>query len=524
MNNPYKALIWEQNRVAAVASGACLLTTVLLLFWLKMPPMGGSTQELAIGLIVLSLLGTGLVLLLRNDPEGHLITTFERRLARLPVATFGLVAIPLLARVVYLVMCCVVLYALYALLYGARMPAEALLLPVLGYLIAQAYTWSRRTLTGLEYVLPLALFLLPALMSFTMTLGERTYLESAQYLLSSAARPISFVVLSAGCVVLAFAGVYLERRDARVGLPTLREMLEWFAAREAAPAAPFASSEAAQLWYERRRSLRLLPVLSLVIFLALYLIALTLSLPAALANALPRTLPAFAFAITAAPASLAGIYAGSRYDLLRPQTSRNIARAKLLVTAEAICSTSALMAVCAVLAFVILAPAMMRLLLDARAVGEITTAGITVILFGPILCAALASWFLMSCRHVPMLTGAIILGAIFLFIVFAGLHAADAYSRHTYNFATSATQTVLIFGILLIPVYFSIRALKNGLCSWRGIALCLAAWIGLALFLWLCGSDIAPPAWSFLLCMALAGLLAASPLSLPVEVQRRRHS
>jgi hypothetical protein len=333
MKNKYQALFWEQNRVAAPAVGMCLLMGGLVMTVTAFGMRGG--EDFAALLALATIVGGAAVLLLRNNHEGHLVSDFERRTARLPMHTASIVVIPLVVRLAYLLLLSVLVHALYRLLFGRPVHfvlnsegsfLALFLLPITFYLAAQAMAWSRKTVTGQNYLYPVLLALLPLAWLYLDHFdrpAHRTYLNAAERAVTTLLQPGYQMLFAAFFFGLAFAGVYLERRDTRVGLPTPGEIWEWLLTRGEAPATPFPSPADAQLWYERKRALLALPLLSGLLLAMLLLLVAVLPLPFGAAG-LPRWMPAVALALAALPAALRTLWARSQFTLLRPQESTNI--------------------------------------------------------------------------------------------------------------------------------------------------------------------------------------------------------
>jgi len=557
----YQALIWEQNRVAVPAAGMCLLMGMMVLGVFRLVFGMDHADNLPVTIYLFAALGTGAVLLLRNDPEGHLVTAFERRLARLPLKTPALVAAPLLIRLFYLALTCALLGLAYWGLFGSALSLNLLLLPITVFLLLQAYVWARHVVTGLEYILPLALLLAPIVVAMLGLAVDFYYvvthvfgLQAAQvqgngsmmihaeegwhvglwywstvwWMLQGLGHP---AVLAAVAVVaggVAFAGVSLERRDRRVGLPALAEIWEWLGSRVEAPQEGFDSPLAAQLWYERKRSLLLLPVVTVFLCVAILLLAASLPSPPMGWGSLWRYLPALAMLLAALPAGLAGMWPRSGYALLRPQAAVDIARARMLVIAETLLSTAALVALLTIAAAA-LRPALFRLLWDAYLHGEIRLLEMVAVFLAPALLAALGAvvaWPLMGVRRVAAACGVFVLAAVLLqgvllFLITEGTIAHPG-ERDLQKYAAYVSLGLLGLALFGMTIERWVRAVQMRIYPTRTFFACAGAWLGIAVFLWLLGPSTGFPVATFLICVVLAGLLVLPVLSIPIEVHRRR--
>lgn len=534
MKNKYQALFWEQNRVAAPAVGMCLLTGALVMLLTAYPMRD---KDFGFGALLLTLLGGIGVLLLRNNHEAHLVAAFERRLARLPMHTSAIVTIPLLVRLAYLVVLSLALHGVYYVLYGEPIrfvihnepaPLAFFMLPLTLYLAAQAVAWSGRTITGGSYFVPLLILLapLPVLFLGDWPQQDQHYLTAMERTLTMLLYPSAQAVLCAIFYGLAFAGVYLERRDARVGLPTLRELWEWLMSRDDSPRTGFASQAEAQLWYERKRAVLALPLLSLV-FLALLLClryvfpGVAVRVPtesniSALFSTYTRWSPAIALVLAALPASLRTLWARSQFTLLRPQTSMNIARAKMLIAAESILTAVAILALCTVI--ITLNDSFAKVLLESYRHSEISLFNVLAVLFGPLFCAALVAWTLMASPRLVKLMALTLAGYIALTVILLGM--TRKHEDELGYLAMALAAVVLI----CIPIALYLIAVRSNMFTRVGYLAPMAIWAVLGLFLWTLGPPAGPTLLTLLVALVPAGLAIAPFLSLPVEIQSKRHT
>ncbi|MBI2431800.1 MAG: hypothetical protein HYV26_02905 [Candidatus Hydrogenedentes bacterium] len=521
MSSKYRALIWEQNVVAAKAAGMCLLMGLLV----QVTMLGTRDFDMAAGMVTLTAIGTAIVLLLRQDIEGHLASTFERRLARLPLGTFGLVTIPLVTRLLYLSVVCVVLALANHLLHGEGLTANNVLLPLECYLIAQAYTWSRRSITGGEYLIPLTLV---AALLFLITTGiARKGLLDAVEILTTVVLPSAFVVIAAGCYGLAMLGVHLERRDARVGLPTVPEIWEWAVTRRAAPAKTFDAALTAQLWYERKRTFWLLPAFTVLTFLLLAFVAPAFPDLRENRDGLAQYLPYVALSLGAALTGAFSMRWRSGYAANRPIDSKMLAQVQFLVTAESLLTTLAGAAICSILGLflfgnlgvhLLLVPdveSSRNLLLTSYANEEVGLLEMAGILLGPALIFAPIAWALLLSRQLLLVLTVVGGTGTLLAVLFSvAQESSDEAMGFFYWPLTLA---------LLLPPLLHYRTAWDTRCVGRTTVVVLALiHIALAFALFMLGANTADPELALLFAVALAGLVVDPFLSLPLEIARHR--
>ena len=520
MKNKYQALFWEQNRVAASAVGACVLGGMFVLFTMWMSPGSLREDPFAKTFAVVTILGAGVVLLLRQDPEGHLVTAFERRLARLPLQTFALVSIPLIVRLGYLLAASVVVHGLLYLLFDHVVSSALFLAPLVAYLAAQAFTWSQRTISGLDYALPAFLLALPAWFWQQFDWPERgghPYLQGATWMLEFVMQPAPLLALGAGCFGWALIGVSLERRDLRVGLPTLQELWEWVTSRDEAPETPFASAEQAQLWYDRRRMLLAMPAMSLLLLAGLVVALDMVWFSEDLGRGYLRWLPGIALFLSAPLSGLPNLLARSQYGFFRPQTSLSIAHARLIILAESLFTAFTVLALATAAILYFFAPSYTGLLVDSHRHGSVPWLTLLTIVLAPLFCGGLGAWLFLGSQWTIGIIGAILgtVGVLMLFL--AGM---------SFRIHDDVMSLMIVIGgavLLLFPIVQWVVAWRLRVLSAGGLRLAVGVWIGLALLLWAISPTVAQPAAGFLFSLTFTGLLVAPVLSLPLEIHRKRH-
>ena len=540
MNTKLQALLWEQNAVAGRVAGMWLLTGTCMLAYVSFDPYRKDFFEV-VAMYCVATLGTATVLILRNDAVGHLVTSFERRLTRLPLNTFALVAVPLGIRFFYLCVVCGLLGLVAGVLNGEMLSLPILLLPLYLYLIAQAFAWSRRSLVLVNYLVPLLVILSPAII--TLDFGGPHDLEAV---LQSPWISLSLLFTVAGIsFTLCLAGVTLERRDQRIGFGWLIALSERIQERRVRPDIIFRSPMEALLWYERQRVIWLLPVFTGLAFLVLTFLVLTIGatnlnlnvskfiLVPGSRKAFPELslfaqyLPLIALALGAIPAGLLGFWPKSELNMLRPAESQQLACAKLLVFGESLLVTLGGVGLLSLGGFLMFGRAEIQLLGDSYAAGYANLAEILNSLLIPCVTFTVAAWVLLVGRRVlvyAVIACSVSVPILIYYAEFWGSRNGDVITIHTFVLAVLVAAPC----ILLIQARWS-QSVKP-----RVIAGSAVLWIGLSLLLVMTAfgfhiermpnimTDEAFLTQGYLWCVFFAGLFATTFVAVPMDLVKRR--
>ena len=520
MRSAYRALIWEQSRVAGVIAAWCTVAGagVIGVLWLQLA-LDSINRDLAIDfswfVYLMTAGGAAVCLVLRFDANGNLVDGFEQRLKRLPVRTVPLATVPFLARFIAIAAMSVALMLLIVALYKAP-PAHALLLvPLELFCVAVMVSWSRRAITGWEYLLFLAV-LLPAFIGLLHPAAEG-YFATAIALFEGAAHPLVFPVVLAVAYAVSVLGVSMERREARVGLPTAREVSVWIAGRGPRVEQRFDSPRAAQVWYEYRRAGRLLPVFTLLHIVGIVPIAMVAAAPHEQLGFALQAAPLFALVLAALPAGLIGLRARSRYMLHRPIETEHIARAKLLVAVRSLLAAVPLVLAFSVLGFFAANTPEGATILRALAEGGLGLFGFLTLFAGPVVLAAALAWVLLWTG--TWLTGLQLLSfvigpATLLFLEVWGIDVTDGPG---VGFYWSGVVTVL----LMTAVGLSWAKWGRGI-RLSHIGFMLVLWAGVTGYFVLLG-PIGDAPVPILVQALLPGALIAMPVvGVPAAIHGRR--
>ena len=159
MKSPFRALLWEQSRVAGVLSlWLILLSVPLFLILLVQNKIMPYRENLFLVGAALLFLGYGMCIIYRLDAEGHLTGAFEQRLTRLPVKTLMLVLSTLCIRFAFLFLTGCAFSFLAFLFGGAEIPLPIFIGILEVYLLYQTVDWTRKYIRGAGWI-PLLLLL-----------------------------------------------------------------------------------------------------------------------------------------------------------------------------------------------------------------------------------------------------------------------------------------------------------------------------------------------------------------------------
>jgi hypothetical protein len=481
-----RTLIWEQWRVAGITAlwMFCFSAPLMLLMWALFHLSAIHRYDavnISMAVCVYATLTSAMVFMLRFDTAGHLTASFDQRLSRLPVRTWPLVSVPFVTRLAYLGLLLFSLVLLHWVLFGEWAETLWVLLPFTCYAIAQAYAWSRRAITGLDYLLPLALFLAP-LVIFRLHLTQLGYLDGFVILARAMASPALFPFVLLGAFSVGLLGVHWDRRDIRRGLPTLADVLDVLRGQRMPRARDLESPLAALVWYEGRRAGgRMLAAYAVVTAVAAIIVV---NIPALedQASLFAQFLPLVALPIAALIHSVTALWSKSNHAMLRPVDTRTLAHAKLIATARALTWTTLLAVVLSLAAYYVTARnAEFLLIAQAFDGGEISLPEITAMLLGPCLIAFAAAW---ACSAF----GTGLTGALAFFTVIGTVLASYAL---TSGAGLLSQGTAIYFAVVLIPCVLVavslVQATRKQLISRAAAAALVILWLGIAGYLFAIG-------------------------------------
>jgi hypothetical protein len=517
MNSRVRALVWEELRVGGPIVGLILTVGVLLLAYMRAggvlathgtwPELAGYCLTVVVGAPLLcSLL---LVLNIRNS--GHMGGGFSRRILRMPVDTRAAVTVPLLIRLGWIVALSLTLFAVCRLLYHEGPGWRGVLVLAGVYLLVQLLDWTRAVAAG--SVLALALAVAALVVQYT---GNWVLLPDFVAGVSRTSAPL--FLAGFGCVAgLSYAASLAVVRWTRLGKridpstgATLADVVGW---QGSYGEGVFSSPQAAQFWYEMRKTRLLLPK-SAFLFWLLGTVGYWLytflehygpneiwpSTIEVLANPIvTEALPLAALLCAALLWRMQTSWTGWResrqsvtgWAARHPVTKAQSARARLAVAglnlAVALGMASALYMTAFLLADEAAVP---RLLGDAWSMGATSPREVAALLLGPVLLAGLLAWIVM---HLPAAMAGLAAAVPPVAMSYGYVERYFRYPRgtiiHGYNpLISRGTEEYLWALVLSFPVILFLASLVTVLClGWvrrRSALFCLAAWAGLALALY----------------------------------------
>ncbi|MFP4502009.1 MAG: hypothetical protein ACLFTT_13485 [Candidatus Hydrogenedentota bacterium] len=496
MKSSTSALIWEQWRLAGVTAltlfGVAMPLMVILsgvlpnYYWSVTDARWLSPIDAKLfchATFLATALGAAVLFMLRFDGAGHLRASFDKRLARLPVKTLPLATIPFLTRLAFLTVLILALGGLYTLLLWEPLDLFSLLFPLVLYSIAQAYAWSRKAVTGLDYLLPLVVILTPLLILLFRSYATG-YLGALAAFVTLLASPYLTPPLVAAAFGVALLGVHWERQDIRRGLPTVSEIRDFATGRFSISARHTASPLAAMVWYESRRMGARMPLVYLALVVLGFVI--TLSIPGVReeASLVAQFIPLLALPIAALVGGAPSLWSKSRYALLRPVETRTIAQAKIIAAVRVLTGTTLLATALSLVGFYIAARnAELVLIQQAYAAGEIAMVEIAGMLLGPCLLAFAVAWVAcgLGTRVMGLLVGGSVGGALgvgAMRILVSGSHAPMLLIYLSFI----VLLCLLLPSLLLYAM--RLRALRPA-----ASVLLVALWLGVAAFTYMVGPD-----------------------------------
>lgn len=541
MNPKYRALIWEQSRLAGVVAlwwfGVCLCLEGfmwLLVYGNKLSP--AAAREIAALPALFGSAATGLLLLFRFDVVGNLVMGTDPRLYRLPIETFPLMVTTLICRALGLTFVTVGLIAGYNLLLDGELPLIHTLWIVELYLVVQALSWSNKSIPWARY----GLFFL-AVAGIAIAVSILRAVESSREVLAGFAEAIGRILMfpplavavTAGALTLTVFGVHWDRHAERRGPRTPGELWEHLAERRKGRTKPFRSALDAQIWYERQRFGKILPGVS-----ALILFVLAVAVIAVFLTPGQETGPAQAFRHTwllpPVALMLGSIIAGAKaggsvfqhrfskppYPMLRPITSAGLGQAKLSASFDSLCLTLAAVLVISAAAFLAFNEILTELVKEALAKDELTLGELIPMIGRPLILVLVAAWALMwvsSRVHVVFLLGLVGIAGLFLLSELGALPGVKE---------DDLDRLLSLFGILfpiLSLASLGRYAIHNRVLSGKVVAGIGLLWVVLSVAFMTADPGFAYSSWFLCISLALVAWALMPFLLAPLTIHHQRH-
>jgi len=421
MNFSCRKLLWEQWRTAGVLSVYISGIVLLLLFGLKSAVLNGQLHVMDLGYGTLSyafygLLVLAMALLVRQDGHGHLAMDFEPRLLHFPVYIGPVVVIVFAARLFFLVVSAAVIFGAMFILFGQTPPVTAFSAAIHLYLGVQAFSWSRKSITGLIYSVPTVLLLCAGLAAL-WGVGVNRMVGIAGDCMRCFTHPLSLTVVFPLCAAFACFSVFLRRCDIRFGPPPVSSFFRWLSEFRAARARTFTSAFDAQLWFEQRRFGRLLPGLTLVFTLAFGLLFTLAPQTAFDIQSRYALAPFFGLMAAALICGRIGLRPRSRFAFHQAQTTTHLSLAILCIQLRAMFLCFLLVSGLAFLGL-LLSGHDGFLLLRMLKEGDLDWIGAAALMLRPAIAFTLIAWVMLWISTLPMLLPVLTtLGVFWVFLL-----------------------------------------------------------------------------------------------------------
>ncbi len=261
--NKLTALAWEQWRQARLVIGLCLGLTLLTdtLVWLSFRQTDDWQDAAELACVIALILMEGIVLtVLWGSANPHDVQPgFQRRLYRLPLASWKLVTILGVARLLLVTTACGLILGMHNLFWSnnADLPFAVLLPVVLIYVLLQGISWSFGT-CGWKSVIAAVL----AIIYVTSTFEDQ--LEAFPLQMGAAAIVLLYL--------LSLIGIRLDRRGTWQTIAGWRQIVANIAGTTiSASRLNFTTPEKAQFWFEWRRRGRVFLAIAILPFSVLLL-------------------------------------------------------------------------------------------------------------------------------------------------------------------------------------------------------------------------------------------------------------
>ena len=408
MKSPFRALLWEQSRVAGVLSLWIIgLRFLLLPCFIFLHVIDFYDMEQLNFLFVLSLLLVySLCLVYRRDTHGHLTGGFEKRLMRLPLRTPLLVLTIFYIRFFSLCITAATFFFFDKLLFGFNVPYTDFIGVLELYLIFQTVDWIRHAIRGLFWI-PL-LFLVALIFIPTLNWEEGEFGVFLGTLTQEIVSPgfLLFALLAA--TLLSCLGVHILRRGACYGIPGPLLLIQQLREMGKARTQAFSSPAEALLWYEWKRHGWKLPVRMLFVCVLLYLLCFAFWYPPEEQEDALFTLDFFVYTAPLIALLLVTPFTGwlttgfrsvlkypqSQFPAMHPVTPLDHTWATWLTALKSLLLATGLAGCLSLIGTIVFTPSNIHLLLTTLQEGESSLLEVIMISTAPLLVVFALAWML----------------------------------------------------------------------------------------------------------------------------------
>lgn len=537
MNPKIRALVWEQLRVAGIVSLWCFIVASLLHLVLSLNFWMVVLSDYA-KLHYLLFYSTGILLLFRQNTSGHLVTHFERRLARLPLNNTALAFIPLAIRCACYTAYGTGLAVILRLQLGYFEPVCMILFPVAVYALVQSAVWSGSTFPWLV----LATASVAGWVLFELWISQYVYVEA---LVDGSLRPIEDAVLVlllgylfAAAFGLSLLGIRWQRARNMPNLSALSDAFTRDTRHRERPRPDFLSPLDARVWFEQHAG-QARPV---KVFIAAVMLAAPLALLVYLLRAWIYGIPSrsyFSFFVPADAlrwlpclvvvfgAGVVGLFRDfsrtlwpislTTFTHTKPLDAASLAWAHLLAMTRMIAVALLVVFILSNAAYALLFPGEVQVMLEVTRISGWFRPLIFYV--EPLFWACILSWLALTCLR-PIALG----GIAFVTLGTLASLVLDSVRTPYYSdpivFVTfyGLCGLVILRSILLTYRTWNAQVLNGSFC----IAF-LVGHIAATLFIWWPGPRNVPEALhSFSLTFVFVTLLLSPLVALPYRIARKR--
>lgn len=537
MNPKIRALVWEELRVAGIASLWCLVVAALLYVGFDLSPYVTEASDYLVFHYLVFLFG-GVVFLFRQNAEGNLIVGFERRLARLPLDNASLAIVPLAVRCVSYAAYGAGLLLILRFHIGYFQPVCMLLFPVVLYAFVQAAFWSGSTLLSVG----LAAAGAAAWVLFQLLVAPHVTLEP---LVDGSMEPQGDALYVSLLAVLLAAAFGLSRLSVRWQRSRSQPALSIFPGARAkevlhpdSRTPDFKSPLDARVWFDQRSIMvRLLPVLIVGVGVAAPLAMLVYfgqtriyglyRSPYALPDIPADVLRWFPFLVVICVAAGIGqVYetSGSTWKVrlggfnrTKPLGAASLAWVYLLVMTRILSVALLLVFILSNVLYALLFPGELQVMAASARVGGLFRAFIFYI--EPLFWACVLSWLALTCLR-PVFWGALVVGTIGIVVSLA--FGIDIFTKEG-EIPFFVIFHCLFLALILRSVWLACRCWRAQILSRQFCILFLGGHVALTAFIWWPGPlDLDVAAHSLFLTFSFVTLLLSPFVALPYRVARKR--
>ncbi len=482
MKSPFRALLWEQSRVAGILSlwiiGLGFLLMLGLFVQNDLSPY--DVKVFNIFFVFVLLLVYTPCLIYRRDANGHLTGGFEKRLTRLPLRTPLLALTILYIRLFFFCITAGTLFLSNKVLFEGDVPGACWIGLLEIYLVLQMVDWSRKTLHGLSWV-PLLFFVVVALAVAMGEIPKDRDVLIGELVFQMVSLRVGLLLLTA-CTLMSWLSVHALRHDTCYGVPGPLALMQQLREMGKERTQAFSSPANALLWYEWKRHGWKLPVRMLFVCIFLYLRYFAFRDPS---EEVPDFLP-LSFSVYTIPLIallLVTPFTGwlttgfrfilrrpqSQFPAIRPVTPNDHAWAKWLMLLKSLLLATGIAGCLSLIGTIAFSSFNTRLIWNIFQEGEINAFEIIMLYTAPLLGTLVLAWLLYFKETAAILLVCVLSTSFYLRLPLGDDSDFAAYYALVFH-------TCLAFFLLSGILSYAVLARYRRQVSWR--------WIISSFFLW----------------------------------------